>query len=445
MSQLCSPILSILLGGAVLAALYMFARRYTTHRAQLKIIRQCRCEPPAKYPLKDPFFGIDVIYEALRAAGTKTYLGHKRSHYERHSNTFSSKLATLPVISTIEPDNIKTVLSAAFKDYIVGAPRRNAFLPVLGNSIFLADGAQWVHSRALLRPTFARSQVSDLSVLERHVEHLIEAIPRDGSTVDLGDLFLHYTADVTTDFMFGESIQSLRNPESSESSLMRAFRDAQKGVERRFRLGSFAKFVPQPTFYRAVKQVHAYVDAHIDKAIKKYALPKQSPLDDAGLEGERYVFLHELLKLTGDGQTLRDELTGIFFAGRDTTSALLSNLFFALARDPQRWQRLRDEVLDLGGRKPSLDELKSMKYLEYCLYEGEVSTLLLIPRLTLLFYSCSTSALSRSSGIVAYCDQRHGPSDRWRGGRRLPSLRSRWDSGGLPFFCSSPPGGSLGP
>ena len=371
MSELLSPLFSLLLGGVILAALYLLTVRLITHRAQQETMKQCGCKAPTKFPLKDPFFGIDVIYDALRAARTKTYLDHKRGHYERYGNTFSSKLSTLPVISTIEPHNIKTVLSAAFKDYVVGAPRRNAFLPVLGNSIFLADGAQWEHSRALLRPSFAKSQVSDLSVLERHVEDLIEAIPRDGSIVDLGDLFLHYTADVTTDFMFGESILSLRNPESSESNLMRAFRDAQRGAERRFRLGSFAKFVPQPTFYRAVKQVHAYVDAHIDKAIKKYALPKQS-LDDSGQEDERYVFLHELLKLTGDGQTLRNELTGIFFAGRDTTSALLSNLFFVLARNPQIWQRLRDEVLELEGRKPSLDELKTMKYLGYCLNEGEV-------------------------------------------------------------------------
>lgn len=193
--------------------------------------------------------------------------------------------------------------------------------------------------------------------------------------MDLADLFLRYTADVTTDLIFGESIQSLRKPESSGSDLMEAFRDALMGAERRFRLGSFAKFVSQPTFYRAVKQVHAYVDAHIDKAIQKYALPKQS-LNDSGQEDERLVLLHELLKLTGDGQTLRGELTGIFSAGRDTTSALLSNLFFVLSRDPQIWQRLRDEVLELEGRKPSLNELKSMRYLEYCLNESEFDTLL---------------------------------------------------------------------
>ena len=374
MGELSSPIISLVLGGIILAALYLLTLRLTTHRAQEDIIKQCGCKAPAKFPLKDPFFGIDAIYDALRAARAKTFLNNKRGHYERYGNTFSSKLSTLSVISTIEPENIKTVLSAAFKDYIVGAPRRDAFLPLLGNSILLADGAQWEHSRALLRPSFARSQVSDLSILGNYVEDLLKAIPRDGSTVDLGDLFLRYTADVTTDFMFGESIQSLSRPESFQADLMKAFRDAQTGGERRFRLGSFAKFVPQPTFYQAVKQVHTYVDAHIDKAIKQHELLKQSR-NDPGREDERYILLHELLKVTGDGQTLRDELMAIFFAGRDTTSALLSNLFFVLARNPHIWQRLRSEVDQLQGQKPTLDELKAMKYLGYCLNECQFRTL----------------------------------------------------------------------
>lgn len=375
MGDLLSPILSLVLGGTVLAALYLLTRRLATRRAQQKIIKQCGCKPPAKFPLKDPFFGVDAIYDALRAAKTKSFLDHKKGHYERYGNTFSSKLSTLSVISTIEPENIKTVLSTAFKDYVVGAPRRDAFFPVLGNSVLLADGAQWEHSRALLRPSFASSQVSNLSTLDTHVENLIRAIPRDGSAVDLGDLFQSYTADVTTDFMFGESIQSLSHPKSFKDHLMRAIRDAQTGGERRFRLGSFAKFVPQPTFYQAVNRVHTYVDAHIDKAIKQHEMLQQSH-NDPGQEHEKYVLLHELLKLTGDGQTLRNELIAILFAGRDTTSALLSNLFFVLARNPHIWQRLRDEVNQLQGRKPTLDELKAMKYLGCCLNEGQVHPLL---------------------------------------------------------------------
>lgn len=442
MGQLLSPILSLLLGGIILAAFYLLTLRVTTHKARQKIIKQSGCKPPAKFPLKDPFFGIDAIYDALRAARTKTFLIHKKGHYENYGNTLSSKLSTLSVISTIEPENIKTVLSTAFKDYVVGAPRRDAFLPVLGNSIILADGAQWEHSRALLRPSFTRSQVSDLSLLDNHVEDLLKAIPRDGSTVDLGDLFPRYTADVTTDFMFGESIQSLSCPESFQTNLMRAFQEAQTGGERRFRLGSFAKFVPQPTFYRAVKQVHAYVDAHIDKAIKQHELLTRSR-NDAGQEDERYILLHELLKLTGDGQTLRNELTAIFFAGRDTTSALLSNMFFVLARNPHIWQRLRDEVDQLQGRKPTLDELKALKYLGSCLNECQFQKLY-DPEITLMFTSYSTSTLSRSPGIVADRTPRHGSSSGWGSRPKVSSLRSCRDPRDFSLLRSSPTERSLG-
>ena len=73
-------------------------------------------------------------------------------------------------------------------------------------------------------------------------------------------------------------------------------------------------------------------------------------------------------------------LSAIFFAGRDTTSALLLNLFFILARNLHVWQRLRDEVLQLKSRKPELDELKSMRYLGYCLNEGELPCVLLLAR-----------------------------------------------------------------
>lgn len=129
---------------------------------------------------------------------------------------------------------------------------------------------------------------------------------------------------------------------------MRAFRDTQLGVERRFPFGSFAKFVPQPTLYKAFKRVHDYMDEHIDRTIERRRLQEQS-FNDGEQDDKRYIFLHELAKLTDDRRTLRDELLGIFFAGRDTTSALLSNLFFVLARSPHIWKRLQEEIQRLGG------------------------------------------------------------------------------------------------
>lgn len=68
-------------------------------------------------------------------------------------------------------------------------------MPVFGKGIFLSDGMDWEHSRAMLRPNFVRSQVADLDVFEAHVGKLIARIPRDGETVDLSKLFFMLTID----------------------------------------------------------------------------------------------------------------------------------------------------------------------------------------------------------------------------------------------------------
>ena len=360
-----------LLGGLVLGSIfYIIALRLRTYEARRKLVLQHGCKSPSKYPVWDPFFGLDVIYDAVRAVKRKTFMSEKTSHYKTYGNTHSSRLTTFPVISTIEPENIKTVLSLNFKDFVIGTPRQRAFGPVIANSVLVADGIEWEHSRAFLKPSFARSQVGDLVTLEMHVKNLIEAVPHDGSTVDMAELFLRYTADVTTDFMFGESILSQPHPEAFGGDLAEACRVGQLGAERRFRLGIFADLVPQRAFYRAVKKVHMYMEAHVDRAIQQRHLQTDDEKDKPK-DASRYVFLNELAKLTDDRLVLRDQLLGIFLAGRDTTAALLTNLFFVLAREAEVWKQLHEEISPLNGRKPTLDELKGLKYLSSCLNESQ--------------------------------------------------------------------------
>jgi cytochrome P450 len=100
-------------------------------------------------------------------------------------------------------------LSTHFKDYALGPRRARVFIPVFGPGIFDTDGAAWERSRAMIRPNFARSQVADLDAFETHIAHLIDAIPRDGSTVDLQDLFFSLTMDSATEFLFGKSTNTL--------------------------------------------------------------------------------------------------------------------------------------------------------------------------------------------------------------------------------------------
>jgi len=87
-------------------------------------------------------------------------------------------------------------------------------------------------------------------------------------------------------------------------------------------------------------------------------------------EGDRYIFMNELAMATNDPIQIRSELLNILLAGRDTTAGLLSNVFHVLARRPDIWNKLQEEISELGGAAPDYETLRNMKYLKFVLNEG---------------------------------------------------------------------------
>ncbi|KAJ5594074.1 n-alkane-inducible cytochrome P450 [Penicillium hispanicum] len=331
--------------------------------------------------------------DIILAGKQRRFLKHIRGLFNAHGATFKAKTAGQTTIFTIEPKNVQAVLAIKFKDFDLGDNRNTSFRPLLGHGIFSTDGSKWEHSRALLRPNFNRNQITDINVYETHVSALIQQIPRDGSTVDLQNLFLRMvclvarnhvlslllthqqTLDSATEFLFGESVHSLGDDSSPlRSSFATDFNDAQEGLVTRFRMGPFRRFHRDKKFSRAVVNTRAYVDLFVQKAIEhRIALDRGEKVSSEAqkLDEQQYVFLYELSKRTLDRTELTDQLLNILLAGRDTTASLLSITFFTLAKRPDIWNKLRREVLALEGRKPSFQDLKSMSYLTWVLNESK--------------------------------------------------------------------------
>ena len=91
-------------------------------------------------------------------------------------------------IHTMESENIHAVLVNFFDMFGVQAIRLAVGEPFIGPGVFSTDGPYWRHSRELIKPMFARAQISDLDALQVHLDHMLEKIPRDGSTVELQSL-----------------------------------------------------------------------------------------------------------------------------------------------------------------------------------------------------------------------------------------------------------------
>ena len=196
-------------------------------------------------------------------------------------------------------------------------PRRQVMFPFFGDGIFTQDGLSWKHSRELLRPQFAQEQYEDLEVFCGPVDDLINALPNRG-IVDLQPLFFRFTLDTTTAFLFGESVNSLRAPEStSETTFATAFNVAQDCLAKRMRLPTLSWLIGRKRFTKACEEVHRFVDQIIDRNLHNE--------NDRG----RYVFLNSLAKETEDRTALRSHIINILVAGRDTTASVLTWILYA--------------------------------------------------------------------------------------------------------------------
>jgi cytochrome P450 len=189
---------------------------------------------------------------------------------------------------------------------------------MFGDGIFTQEGDAWKHSRELLRPQLVHRQYEDLDLFNEPMDDLLNELPRSGGVVDLQPLFFRFTLDVTTAFLFGESIHSLRSSDNAqEQTFAGAFDLAQKYVAKRFRLLDMYWVIGGREFRDACKKVHAFADQIIDQNLST------SSASDAQNDG-RYVFLKNVAKATPDRVSLRGQIVNILAAGRDTTACLLS-------------------------------------------------------------------------------------------------------------------------
>jgi cytochrome P450 len=154
-----------------------------------KYSRDNGCQPPLHSVSHGPF-GISMILSLVKAGREYRFTELIRGWHRAYGTTFKANMGGRKAIFTAEPKNIQAVLAHKFKDFELGSIRNEAARPLLGSNVFTTDGSEWEHSRAMLRPNFSRTRVSDTDIYESHVAKLIKHIPRDGSTVDLQNLFL---------------------------------------------------------------------------------------------------------------------------------------------------------------------------------------------------------------------------------------------------------------
>lgn len=256
----------------------------------------------------------------------------------------------------MDPDGLRQVLRDRVADYPKSVVTKLILEPAIGDSLFVAEGAEWMWQRRTAAPVFSHRNVAALgpvmtAAAERSVARLDRAV--DGAT-DLFEEMVTATFEVIADVTFSVGTGFDRG---AVHAAIEQYIGATAKVSLLDILGA-PTWVPRPrrlitgSAMRATKRL---ADRAIDARRAEGAKVPPDLLDllMAGVDPEsgRQMTTAEL----------RDNLLTFIVAGHETTALTLSWALYLCAFDPAVQAAARDEAAAvLGGRAATVADLPTL-------------------------------------------------------------------------------------
>lgn len=162
-----------------------FFSKMVQDRREERIRQKHNCSRPRHYSHKDPFWGIDLFVGVVKSISNGSNFAFFQSLFDKYGKTFEANSWGQKAVYTMDAENINTIIVTSQKKFIAEHSRLHATECFLGRNIFNTDGLSWKQAHIASKPVFARTQISNLDVLEERLDILIATIPNDGTTVDL--------------------------------------------------------------------------------------------------------------------------------------------------------------------------------------------------------------------------------------------------------------------
>ncbi|KAL5228981.1 hypothetical protein ABZP36_017246 [Zizania latifolia] len=290
------------------------------------------------------------------------------------------------VLVTADPANVAHVFTANFGNYPKGEEFA-ALFDVLGDGIFNADGESWSLQRRMAHALLsdARFRAAAAASTERKLAEglvpLLDGLAASGAAVDLQDVFMRLTFDLTAMFVFGVDPGCLAADFPSVPFAM-AMDDAEEVLFYRhiapvpwLRLQSYLKIGHHKKMAKAREVLDAATNEFISLRRERAAEAKGDAYADLLTS-----YLACQVETGKDGaefdRFLRDTTLNLMVAGRDTTSSALTWFFWVLTKHPDVEAKILAELranppssTGVAGHRTA-DELKRLVYLHAALCES---------------------------------------------------------------------------
>ncbi|XP_050234568.1 cytochrome P450 94B1 [Mercurialis annua] len=284
------------------------------------------------------------------------------------------RLGARRTIVTANPENVEYMLKTNFNNFPKGKPFTDILGDFLGYGIFNVDGELWHTQRKLASREFTAKSLREffMITLEEEVENgllpVLESLAAREEVVDLQELLRRLAFNMICKVSLGTQRCSL-DPSLPPPPLAEAFDMASDISARRaaaplfvvWKIKRWLGIGSEKRLKDAVEELHQYVGEII--------ADREQMIEQRG-ENDGEDFLSRLL-LAGHGEkVIRDMVISFIMAGRDTTSAAMTWLFWLLSCYPGIEEETVKETNFMLKSRLDYDSLKELKLLKACLCES---------------------------------------------------------------------------
>nr|XP_043638509.1 cytochrome P450 94B3-like [Erigeron canadensis] len=281
------------------------------------------------------------------------------------------------MIVTANPNNVEYMLKTKFENYPKGKPFTDVLGDFLGIGIFNVDGQLWSLQRNVASHEFSNNSLREfvVSVLEEEIATrlipLLENSVENDNTLDMQDVLRRFAFDTICKISLGwdPCFLDFTQPDPPLASAfdVAAGASALRGNaltnwiwkgKRFLNFGSEGK----------LKEANCVIRSSINGIILKRRQQLEENISERDL-------LSRFISMGHGDELIRDMVISFLMAGRDTTSAAMTWLFWLLTWHPKVEKNILKEVnyiVNEQNNKLSLtfDDLKKMDYLKACLCES---------------------------------------------------------------------------
>ena len=273
---------------------------------------------------------------------------------------FGSRVLTQHVFIANSPDTVQAVFVDRAENFQSKSPQqRHALEPLLGDGLFISDGATWRERRRAVAPVTHISRLSSLVPVMTEAAAACRAAWNEwpsGTPIDALSEMAHLTAEIICRTIFGSHLGA-----DSARTITREFTAYQAAIGQMDLVSLLGLPDILPRFQgarvrRSAARIQAVLDGLIGDILSGYS------------EGEPSLIrsMAETVSPT-TGQPMsrgafRNEAAVLFMAGHETTAQALAWPWFLLSQAPWAEAAVQAEADALGGRPATFEDLPRLRY-----------------------------------------------------------------------------------